>query len=291
VTVLADATGAAQRVTIRDPFPRGLHGLVGNGISGGDDVPTHANNWAQTPTIISAYTYDDFATVQVHGVANPLSLVDIYFDYQITVARQPPVMADATGAFSFSGALPGRNVQVIAVSTLNDPAHPGRVGSSSEFSEARQVAPQPSEPLLSALGSVTDLSGPPDGPAHPGDILRFNVTMTNVGAVDVTNINSTVLSVPPGLDVVPGSGAIHGDGAGFVATDTGFSGGVLAPGKSATYSLDAEVTAAAQTGMAVFSMYVNADGVVSIPAVGRMLISTKPGSELRPAVWLPVAMR
>ena len=119
VTILADTTGAAQRVTLRDPFPRALFGLVGSGVSGGDDVVTHANNWAQAPTILSAYTYDSFKTVLVRGIANPLSLVDIYFDNQITVARQAPVVADATGVFTFTGALPGSTVSVSAVSTLD----------------------------------------------------------------------------------------------------------------------------------------------------------------------------
>ena len=212
MTVLADATGAAQRVTIRDPFPRGLHGLVGNGISGGDDVPTHANNWAQTPTIISAYTYDDFATVQVHGVANPLSLVDIYFDYQITVARQPPVMADATGAFSFSGPLPGRYVQVIAVSTLNDPAHPGWVGSSSRFSAPKPVtasAPTTSLQLSPATLIFTAAAGDPASLAQtlivtaptftPTLSWQTSVTTTDgmnwLSATPVTGSGNGILSV------------------------------------------------------------------------------------------------
>jgi hypothetical protein len=201
------------------------------------------------------------------------------------------VTADATGAFSFSGPLPGSSVKVIAASTLNDPAHPGRVGSSSQFSQPRQVvAGTPSDPLLSALGGVVNLTGPPQGPAHIGDVLRFNVTMTSVGLVDVTAINSTGLSIPPGLSVVTGSGTIQG-GAGFIATDSGFSGGTLAPGNSAIYSLDADVTPSAQSGMAVFTLYVNADRVVSIPVVGRMQVVAGPGSELRPMVWLPLVMR
>ena len=397
VTVLASQSSAAQRVTIRDPFPRGLHGLVGNGVPGGDDDPTHANNWAQTPTIISAYTYDNFATVQVRGIANPLSLVDIYLDNQLTVARLGAVMADANGAFSFSEPLPAQLPQalVIAASTLNDPLHPNRVGSSSQWSSAKQILPQhttelqlapaaltfvappggpppppqhltvtpPSScptlswqtsvtttdglnwlsalpvlgsgpgtitvtvdpgslavgvytgtvtvaslaqpadratavitlevqlPLLSALGAVTDLSGPPGGPARPGDLLRFSVAMTNVGSVEVTNINSTNVQLPPGYDVVVGSGTIQGEGTGFVVTDSGFSGGTLAPGKSATYSLDVRVPATVSAGVAVLSMEVNADMIVSIPVVGRMRILPDPGAALQPMMWLPIVSR
>lgn len=139
VTVYADATGAAQRVTIRDSFARGLTGLAGTGISGGDDNPLHSNNWAQTPTILTAVSYDNFTTVHVFGVASPLSLVDIYFDNNITITRQLPVTATVAGTFTFDGPLAGSSVRVIAVSTLNDPAHSNRQGSSSQFSDAIQV--------------------------------------------------------------------------------------------------------------------------------------------------------
>ena len=398
ITVLADSGGAAQRVTIRDPFPRALHGLVGGGVAGGDDDPTHANNWAMTPTIISAYTNDHFATVQVRGIASPRSLVDIYFDNQLDVKRQTPIVADATGMFTFTGALPPMppDVLVIAGSTLDDPEHPNRVGSSSVWSNAAQVtepittssiqlapatlsftailtdsappaqylavtAPpghphlawqtaisttdglnwlnatptsaggngaitvtvdqsglQPGayygavtvfdpndpadrataavtlvalsgEPALGATGGVVNLSGPPAGPAHPGDVLRFTVAMANFGAAEVTGIGSTNLLIPPGYTVVAGSGSVSG-GSGFVATDAGFSGGALAPGASATYSLDVNVPITAQSGMAVFSVEVYADGVVAIPVVGRMRIGPAAPAP-QPQVWLPIVMR
>jgi uncharacterized repeat protein (TIGR01451 family) len=397
VTVLADQAGAARRVTIRDPFPRALHDMPGNGVAGGDDLPNHANNWAMTPEIISAYSYDDFATVQIHGIASPNSLVDIFFDNQITVARQVPVLADATGKFSFTGALPPvpPPVLAIAASTLADAAHPGRVGSSSQWSSPKLVtlssatplaitpaaltftailtgtpppdqylavtAPsdkpnlawqtavsttdglswlgatpasgsgsgtltvhidpaglqpgvyhgtvavfdpaQPAtradaaitllalsgEPLLGALGGVVDLSGAPAGPAHPGDTLRFIVTMTNLGAVALTNINSTNPLLPQGYPVVSNSGVVSG-GAGFVATDQGFSGGTLAPGTSATYALDVQVPAGALAGMAIFSLEANANGTISVPVVGRMRIAP-PAPSPQPVVWLPVVIR
>jgi hypothetical protein len=139
ITVLADATSAAQRVTIRDPFSRALFGLAGNGIAGGDDVVTHTNNWAQTPTIVNALTFDNFATTQVMGTANPFSLVDIYFDTQVSVTRQTPVMANAAGDFVFIGELPGSSVTVIAASTLSDTAHLNRVGSTSRLSSPKPV--------------------------------------------------------------------------------------------------------------------------------------------------------
>ncbi len=140
VSVLADQTSAAQRVTIRDVFPRGLLGLLNRGISGGDDVITHTNNWVQTPVISSALSMDHFASVLVQGQANPLSLVDVYFDDHITLARQIPVTADASGLFTFSAALPAAPIWVYAVSTLNDPTHLNRLGSSSQWSGVQQVA-------------------------------------------------------------------------------------------------------------------------------------------------------
>jgi hypothetical protein len=143
VTVLANGDVAAQRVTIRDPFPRALFGLSGPGVLGGDDVITHTNNWAQRPSILSAYTPDNFATVEVRGIANPLSEVDVFFDTQVSVTRQLPVVADATGVFSFTGNLPGNHVLAYAVSTLNDPAYPNRQGSSSQLSAPVEVTALP----------------------------------------------------------------------------------------------------------------------------------------------------
>jgi uncharacterized membrane protein len=115
--------------------------------------------------------------------------------------------------------------------------------------------------------------------------------MTNVGSVEVTNINSTNVQLPPGYDVVVGSGTIQGEGTGFVVTDSGFSGGTLAPGKSATYSLDVRVPATVSAGVAVLSMEVNADMIVSIPVVGRMRILPDPGAALQPMMWLPIVSR
>ncbi len=284
VTVLADANSAAQRVTIRDPFPRGLFGMVGDGGAGGDDVPSHANNWAQTPTITSATTSDNCATVQIVGTANPNSLVDIYFDTQVTILRQPPVTVDANGQFSYSGVLPDRNAQVFAVSTLNDPSHPGRIGSSSETSALVSITS--AEPLLEAVGSIADLSSAPDGTAYPGDTVRFTVTMTNVGAVDITSINGMGLMLPADFAVITGTGVITGAGVGFTASDSGFSGGTLGPGQVARYTLDMRVAADARTGGRVISMDVGGDGIIGIPVVGRSRIN----SPLVPRQWLPTMM-
>lgn len=391
-----NTTAAAQRVTIRDPFPRSLSGMPGSGIFGGDDDPDHANNWAQTPTILSAYTYDNFANVLVRGTANPRSLVDIYFDDHITLERQSPVIADASGVFTFTSTLPTSSIEVFAISTLANPQKTDRLGSSSEFSPQRAVtAPPPSfalqlaptalgftalvgdpppaprhltltvpsdalnlawqtsvtttdglnwlsvapasgsgdailtvsvnqsglapgtyhgtikafeaslpshqasasitlvvaKPLLSALGSVSNLSGVPSGPAHSGDLLRFTVAMTNVGTADVTNIQSLAFQLPSSVTVQAGSGAIQGQGTGFIATDSGFSGGRLTPGKSATYTLNVVVNANAPIGVAVFSMEVGADNIVTIPVVGRMRIVPTPGAAPQPVIWIPLAIR
>src|SRR5262249_26890277 len=149
----------------------------------------------QTPTIFSART-DDGVTVQISGVANPLSVVDLFLDHQVDIDRQT-VIADAAGHFSYSGALPVGQVTVYAASTLEDPAHLTRIGSSSEWSGGTAVISSTNQPLLSSLGSTIDLSGVETRPAHAGDILRFNITMANVGSVDVTNINSSVFQASP----------------------------------------------------------------------------------------------
>jgi hypothetical protein len=137
---------------------------------------------------------------------------------------------------------------------------------------------------------VTDLSGPEQGPAHRGDVLRFSVTMTNVGPVDVTHIHSTVFQASPSVTVLIGSGKVQGEGTGFIATDSGFSGGTLAPGKTAVYTLDAVVKPDAPAGMAIFSLEVGGDGIVSTPVVGRMRIVVDPAQSPQPRVWLPLTL-
>lgn len=291
VTVLADDAMAAQRVTIRDPFPRALHGMPGNGVSGGDDAVNHANNWAMTPEIINAYTYDSFATAEIHGIANPNSLVDIFFDNQITVTRQAPVRADATGVFTFTGALPSEAPPVLAIaaSTLDDPAHPGRMGSSSQWSQPATVIVG-GEPLLAATGRVIDLSGPAAGPAHPGDLLRFTVMLTNTGSVNVANIASSVFQASTSVTIRVGSGKMLGQGIGFVATDLGFSGGMLAPGQVATYQLDATVKPTSVATLARYSLEVGGSGIVAIPVSGFMPIAPA-GSAPTPRAWLALVIR
>ena len=133
------------------------------------------------------------------------------------------VVANAAGDFSYSGPLPAGEITVFAASTLDDPAHPTRIGSSSEWSGATTVISGSAEPLLSSLGSTIDLSGVATGPAHPGDMLRFNITMVNIGPVAVTNINSTVFQESPTVTLLAQSHKMTG-GAGFVATDSGLVG-------------------------------------------------------------------
>ena len=284
----ANSTSAAQRVTVRDRFPRGLVCLEKPGVFGGDDLARHVNNWSQTPTVFGART-DDGVTVQISGVANPLSVVDLFLDYQVDIERQT-VVADAAGNFSYSGPLPIGSVWVYAASTLDDPAHPTRIGSSSEWSGGTAVISSTNQPLLGALGNVIDLSRSETGPAQPGDILRFNVTMTNVGGVDVTNINSTTFQPPTSVTILAHSHTITGQGSGFIATDSGFSNGTLAPGKSEVYTVDAVVNQGVAAGMAVFSLDVNGDGIVSTPVVGRMRIAAAVAAPPSPRVWLALAM-
>jgi uncharacterized repeat protein (TIGR01451 family) len=285
VTVGAGPGGAAQRVTIRDPFPRGLQDIAGAGVSGGDDIATHANNWALTPTIDGAHSADGL-TVQVTGSASPLSLVDIYLDNQVTIARGAPVFAAADGSFSYSGPLPPGTVTVYAASTLNDPAHPNRVGSSSAWAGPLPVIVSGSEPLLASLGGVIDLSGPAGGPVRPGDVLRFTVTMTNVGTVNVMNIAGASFQPPAVVTVLSTSAKAQGQGSGFIASTSGFSNGALAPGKTETYQIDAAISPAAKTGMAVFSMEVSGSGIVTTPVVGRMRIVADPAQLLTQRIWL-----
>jgi hypothetical protein len=288
ITVLADANGAARRVTIRDRFPRALHGLVAPGVLGGDDDPTHANHWAQTPNVASART-EDGVTVQISGTANPLSVVDLYLDYLTEIDRRT-VMADAAGNFSYSGPLPAGEVRLYAASTLADPAYPARIGSSSEWSGGTAVISSTNPPLLSSLGSTIDLSGVETGPAHAGDILRFNITMVNIGAVDVTNINSTVFQASPTVTLLANSHKITG-GNGFVATDSGFSNGTLAPGQTAIYSIEALVNPTDKPALASLSMEVNADGIIATPV--RALMRIEPGVVApapSPRMWLALAL-
>lgn len=142
------------------------------------------------------------------------------------------------------------------------------------------------EPLLAATGSVSNVTAGGSGPAHAGDLLRLSVAMTNVGSIDVTAIGSSLLSLPAGFTLVVGSGAISGDGVGFSAGDGGFQAGTLTAGKSAIYHVDVITPPIQRAGSALFSLYVAADGVISIPVVGR--VQTAP--EAMASVWLPLVM-
>lgn len=287
VTILADASGAARRVTIRDRFQRTLAGLIAPGALGGDDDPTHANSWAQTPIIYNASTSDG-VTVKISGAANPLSVVDLFLDSQAEIDRRT-LLADSSGAFSYSGPLPAGDIAVRAASTLADPAHPARVGSSSEWSSATTVISASAEPLLSSLGSTIDLSGAAAGPAHPGDTLRFSITLVNIGPVDVTNINSTAIQASPAVTILANSQMLFG-GSGFVATDGGFSNGRLAPGQTATYSLDARVNPTDRPALASLSMEVSADGIISTPVRALMRIEPQVAAPPPPRIWLALAL-
>ncbi len=139
VTLLASDSAAAQRVIVRDSFPRALTGMQGAGILEGGDVITYTNNWAQTPVILGAATLDHFVTVIVTGTANPLSQVDVYYDDLTTITRQSPVTADASGVFTYTGLLGGSALTVTVASTLHNPAYSNRVGSSSQWSIPVQV--------------------------------------------------------------------------------------------------------------------------------------------------------
>ena len=289
VTVGADASGAAQRVSIRDPFPRALAGFVPPGAFGGDDDPTHANNWAATPTIASAHSADGLS-VEVSGTANPLSLVDIFFDNQITVARASAVLADASGNYTFTGTLPSGTVSVYATSTLADAAHPNRLGSSSAWAGPRAVIVSGAEPQLAATASATDLSGEPGGPASPGHIIRFTVTMTNTGPVGVISIHSAPIpfDTPLNTTILLASGKVQGQGSGFVASDGGFASGALAPGQVETYTVDALVGTVARASMTLFTVEVGGDGTIAVPVVARMRL--QPGSAPTPVprAWVPL---
>ena len=289
VTVGADASGAAQRVSIRDPFPRALAGFVPPGAFGGDDDPAHANNWAATPTIGSAHSADGLS-VAVTGTANPLSLVDIFLDNQLTVARAGAVLADATGSYTFTGALPGGSVSVYAASTLADAAHPNRLGSSSAWAGPRAVIVSGAEPQLAATASATNLSGEPGGPASPGDIIRFTITMTNTGPVGVIDIHSAPIpfDTPLNTTILLASGKVQGQGSGFIASDGGFASGALAPGQVETYTVDALVGAVARAGMTLFTVEVGGDGTVAVPVVARMRLQPGSAPATAPRAWVPL---
>jgi hypothetical protein len=276
-------------VTVRDAVQRSLSGRLGAGVSGGDDVANHANAWALTPSIISAISADTFASATVWGVASPGSLVDIYIIYAGIMVQRGAVSADAAGMFTYRGPLPGGPVSVLAASTLSDPSFPGRAGSSSALSGAYSVqSVAAGEPLLAAVGSVTNLSRPGSATAIPGEQIRLSVTMTSVGTATVSGLGTTSLQLNQAVQAISGTGDISG-GAGFTATDSGFHGGQLAPGQRAVYSLDATVTATSLTTV-VFALEVSGNAIAAVPVVGRMGLVSNIGQApvMIPQVWLPM---
>ena len=216
VKIITSSLSAAQRVTIRDAFPRFLAGMPGSGVSGGDDDPTHANNWAQTPTILIAETFDNFATIHVSGTANPLSVVDIYFDDDTAYTRQVPVTVTAAGTFDFwgTGHGPLAPIQVVAASTLNDPAHLNRVGSSSQFSGRVLVTAVNPDVLHLTPNALTfsALVGDPNPPDQPLSVIAPSITPMLAWQTSVTTTDGLNW-----LNVLPITGS--GDGTISVTVD------------------------------------------------------------------------
>ncbi|GAB4114423.1 MAG: hypothetical protein Fur005_14680 [Roseiflexaceae bacterium] len=169
ITIQANASMAARRVTIRDPFARILSGMSGSGIFGGDDLVNHANAWAQTPSISSAISTDGLNYATVIGQANPNSWVDLYIDTQVSVDRVAVVRADSTGAFQATITLAGQVVPVFAISTLADPAAAGRLGSSSQRS---------GNVLVSTTGSGATPTPTPTATASPTPTTSPTLTTT-----------------------------------------------------------------------------------------------------------------
>ena len=124
------------------------------------------------------------------------------------------------------------------------------------------------------------------GVAHPGDLIRFTVALTNPGTVVVSSIGSSALQFPMATTVVSGSGAFHG-GSGFSASDNGFSGGTLAAGAYASYTLDLRIAPDARLGGLVIRSDVSGNGVITIPVVGRTQIVAAVVKPMSPRVWLP----
>lgn len=279
VTVLSNATGAAQRVTLRDPFPRSLFGIAGTGVSGGDDVITHTNNWAQQPAILSAYTPDNFATVQVRGIANPWSVVDIFFNTQVSVTRQLPVVADATGAFFFTGNLPGPNVLVYAASTLNDPAHPNRQGSSSQFSASVQVVQAPPPPALQVSPSLLTYTSVLSG----ADPAAQNLLVTVLGVSPPLPWHAVVSTSNgmPWLSATP----LTGSSSGFISV-TAHSAGLTPGTYQGTVTVIDNAHPADQVSVAVtyvLSAPVPSGYTLTFPIVGNGSVIRSPDLPTYPA--------
>jgi hypothetical protein len=114
----------------------------------------------------------------------------------------------------------------------------------------------------------------------------FNLSEAMVGCI---RINSAVFQVSPTIALLAHSHKLIG-GSGFVASDSGFSHGTLAPGETAVYSIDALVLPTTKATLASLSMEVNADGIISTPARALMPIIAAPASAPQPRVWLALAL-
>ncbi|MEJ2507941.1 MAG: DUF11 domain-containing protein [Gammaproteobacteria bacterium] len=234
------------------------------------------------PTIVSAGIYDSSGTTLVKSLTSGTD-----YNYTITMTSTGVIPAGDHLIINYSTSLdPGTasnmSLTNIAGATQYKSADPSgssfvhtynntlgtateATASNTDFQDAFTVVT--TAPTLTFTKDVYDVTtSSPGTSAHPGDTLRYTLTINNTGTVDANNfdltddldnLNSTAMFVPGSLVVtsIP-SGAIDASNAGGGSKGTGYvsiSGLTVPAGASITIEYTVQLTAVIDNGTVVLN--------------------------------------
>lgn len=184
------------------------------GVSGGADVG--ANNQAQAPTINSA-SLGLNSGLQASGTASPNSKVEIFLADNTTITQGKTylgtVAADSNGKFNLNQPLPNtvtglpNSAYLVATDTLNDPAFPNRVGSTSQFSQPFAATLVPSLSLSpTTLNFSANVGSNPAGQAALLSVINGSASYTTSIAYSANSGGANWLQLSPSSgSVTPGN--------------------------------------------------------------------------------------
>lgn len=180
------------------------------GINGGSDVGS--NNQAQEPTINSA-SIGINSGLQATGTTSPNSKVEIFLADSTTITQGKTylgtVAANTSGLFNFNQPLPTtvsivpNTAVLVATDTLNDPAFPQRIGSTSQFSPPFTATVVPSLTLNpTALNFSASVNTNPAGQATLLSVVNGSVNYATAIAYSANSSSNNWLQLSPSSGTV-----------------------------------------------------------------------------------------